>query len=244
MTVGAMMSRNRPGVCRFDSDRPASGSRVSKMGWSMLREQLLDSSRGRVLGLLRQGGMTVEDLASRLGVTTNAVREHLARMERDGLVERAGQRRGVTRPSHIFVLTTAVEQFLSHAYVLFLTQLVRVLSSHLTAERMDNLMRQVGRGLADELAPQRRPTGRRARVVLASSLMDQHLGTVTRVEANGSYVIRGVACPLAAVTGKHRSVCIAIESLVERVVAAPVRECCDRTGRPRCCFEIRRSGSH
>ena len=210
----------------------------------MLREQLLDTSRGRVLTLLQQGGMTVEDLASKLGVTRNAVREHLIRMERDGLVERAGQRRGVTRPSKIFVLTPAVDQFFSRAYVPFLAELVRVLSDHLPAGQVHTLMRQVGKGLADELAPRNRPSGRRARVVLASSLMDQHLGTVTRVEANGSYVIRGVACPLAAVTGKHRSVCRAIESLVERVVAAPVRECCDRTGRPRCCFEIKRSGSH
>ena len=46
-------------------------------------------------------------------------------------------------------------------------------------------------------------------------------------------------CPLAALTGKHPGVCLAMESFVAEVVGAHVRECCDRTQRPQCCFEIR-----
>jgi hypothetical protein len=61
---------------------------------------------------------------------------------------------------------------------------------------------------------------------------------LTRIERNGKYVIRGSGCPLAALTGKHAGVCHAMESLVAEVVRAPVRECCDRSGRPMCCFEI------
>jgi hypothetical protein len=29
-----------------------------------------------------------------------------------------------------------------------------------------------------------------------------------------------------------------MESLVAEMVGVPVRECCDRNGRPRCCFEV------
>jgi predicted ArsR family transcriptional regulator len=57
-------------------------------------------------------------------------------------------------------------------------------------------------------------------------------------KANGHFVIRGHGCPLAALTGKHPSVCHAIESLLTEVLATPVRECCDRSGRPRCGFEV------
>lgn len=206
----------------------------------MLRKQLLDSSRGRVVTLLQHGAQTADDIASKLGVTTNAVREHLAGMERDGLVQRTGRRPGTTRPSHIFELTPEVEQLLSQAYIPFLTELVRVFAESLAAERVDMLMRQVGEGLADGLAPRKRPAGLRARVSLASSLINEHLGAVTNVEENGSYVIRGTACPLAALTGKHPSVCLAMESLVMKVVGSQVHECCDRIGRPQCCFEIKR----
>jgi predicted ArsR family transcriptional regulator len=61
---------------------------------------------------------------------------------------------------------------------------------------------------------------------------------LTHVEHNGRYVIRGEGCPLSALTGKHPGVCRAMESLVSEVIGAPTRECCERDGRPRCCFEI------
>lgn len=205
----------------------------------MLSTQLLNSSRRRIVTLLRGGGLTADDLASQLGVTTNAVREHLAGMERDGLIQQTGQRPGTTRPSRVFELTPEVEQLLSQAYIPFLAEMVRVLASTLAADRLDILMRRVGQDLGDQLVPRRRPASLRARVALASRLLNQHLGAVTRVEENGVLVIRGAGCPLAALTGKHPFVCHAIESLVTRVVDSPVHECCDRTGRPRCCFEIR-----
>jgi predicted ArsR family transcriptional regulator len=206
----------------------------------MLRKQLLDTSRGRVVSLLQLGGLTADDLASKLGVTTNAVREHLAGLERDGVVERAGRRPGTTRPSQVYELTAEVEQLLSQAYVPFVTELIQVFTMGLSPQRVGRLMRQVGEGLADKLCAGKRPVDLRARVTLASRLINEHLGAVTRVEENGSFVIRGAGCPLAALTGKHPSVCLAIESLVAKVVGSPVHECCDRTTRPRCGFEIKR----
>jgi predicted ArsR family transcriptional regulator len=70
-------------------------------------------------------------------------------------------------------------------------------------------------------------------------MMNAHLGAMTRVEINGGIVIRGAGCPLAALTGKHKGVCLAMESLVSGIVGVPVHECCDRRDRPQCCFEIK-----
>jgi predicted ArsR family transcriptional regulator len=75
-------------------------------------------------------------------------------------------------------------------------------------------------------------------VSAASEFLNKRLGAVTHVEPNEAYVIRGAGCPLAALTGKHRAVCLAMESLVAEVVGVEVNECCDRTERPKCCFEI------
>jgi predicted ArsR family transcriptional regulator len=160
-------------------------------------------------------------------------------MERDGVVRRAGRRPGTTRPSHVFELTPEVEQLLSRAYIPLLTHLVRVFAAGVPRRQLDALMRDAGRGLADELVPLK-GNGRslRSRVLHASELLNEQLGAVTHVEENGGYVIRGALCPLAALTGKHPAVCLAMESLLTETIAAPVRECCDRSGRPRCCFEI------
>ena len=101
------------------------------------------------------------------------------------------------------------------------------------------MLRRTGKGLAKELARDKRISGGlRSRVAAASELMNEHLGTLTEVDGNGAFVIRGAGCPLAALTGKHQGVCLALESLVAEIVGVPVQECCDREGRPRCCFEI------
>jgi predicted ArsR family transcriptional regulator len=204
----------------------------------MLKKHLLDSSRGRIVSLLRSGGLTADEIASKLGLTKSAIRAQMVGMERDGAVRRAGQRPGTTRPSHVFELTPEMEQLLSSAYIPLLTHLVAVFAAGLPADQLETLLRQAGRSLAAELSRGRRPTGSMAeRLAIASEMMNDELGALTHVESNGRVLLRGVGCPLAALTGKHPGVCLAMESLVAEVVGAPVRECCDRSERPQCCFE-------
>jgi len=102
-------------------------------------------------------------------------------------------------------------------------------------------MREAAKGLAGELRSGKQPAGSlRARVSAASELLNRELGAVTHVEENGSFVILGAGCPLAALTGKHPAVCLAMESLLTEILGVEVHECCDRKARPKCCFEIKR----
>ena len=204
----------------------------------MFRQQLLDTGRGRIVSLLQRGALTVDDIASKLELSSSGVRAQITAMERDGVVRRVGSRAGTTRPSRVFELTPEVEQLLSRAYIPLLTQLVDVFANGLPARQVDELMREAGKKLAGELSSGRPSGTLRSRVTAASNLLNQQLGAVTRVEQNGGYVIRGEGCPLSALTGKHPSVCRAMESLVKEVVGASVHECCERAQRPRCCFEI------
>lgn len=96
-------------------------------------------------------------------------------------------------------------------------------------------------------APQGQTDGRRHRdrleLTRSAARLQERDGVVLKAvaendEGNGGVVIRGAGCPLAALTGKHRGVCLAIESLVSEIVGVVARECCDRNARLRCCFEI------
>jgi predicted ArsR family transcriptional regulator len=204
----------------------------------MLRQQLLDTSRGRMVTLLQRGGRTADDIATELGLTRSAIRVQITAMERDGLVRKVGKRPGTTRPSHIYELTPEVEQLLSKAYIPVLTHLVAVFADGLPAQEVETLLRRTGKELAKELSRGKRlQGGLKSRATAASAMLNEYLGALTQVEGGG-IVIRGAGCPLAALTGKHRGVCLAMESLVTELVGVPVRECCDRANRPRCCFEI------
>ena len=191
---------------------------------------------GRVAGLLRQGERTVDELAGALRLTGNAVRLHLTRLERDGVVERAGQRAGVSRPAVLYRLTADGELRYSRAYVPVLTQLLHVLAARLRPSRFDALLRQVGREL---MAGRPRPVGTlRQRAEHGSALLNE-LGGISRVARRGkALVIRGDGCPLAAATRNHPEACNAVESLLSEFVGAPVTSCCERDAVLRCCFTV------
>ncbi len=57
------------------------------------------STRGKIVTLLRRASRTVDELAQALDLTDNAVRAHLATLERDGFVQQRGERRGSGKPS-------------------------------------------------------------------------------------------------------------------------------------------------
>ena len=83
-----------------------------------LGRRFLESTRGQIVTLLRRGPLTVEDLARSLGLTDNAVRNHLSSLERDGLVRQEGVRRGggVGKPATLYELHPDADVLFSRAY--------------------------------------------------------------------------------------------------------------------------------
>lgn len=207
----------------------------------MTEERTL-GTRDRIVALLRGKALTVEELASLLGVTDNAVRSHLPALERDGLVEAIGRRPGIRKPSVLYRTTAVAEERLSRAYIPLLGALLGALGERLTADEIVSLLEDAGKRLAPESAPVPRDPGaavERARAFLGD------LGAVTVLERVGTaYRIRGASCPLGAVVRDHPEVCRALESLVAAIVGGTVREQCDRGERPSCCFEIVNGLSH
>src|SRR5947207_7125934 len=125
----------------------------------MLRKQFLETRRGRIAEILQRGPATVDQLASRLRITTSAVRAQLTTMERDGLVRLAGLVPGTTRPAAVFELTAAIEHLLSGAYIPLLTHMVGTFAGGLERQRFNELMRQTGRSLARDVGGGKRMIG-------------------------------------------------------------------------------------
>jgi predicted ArsR family transcriptional regulator len=200
------------------------------------RRRLTNGTSSRIVQLLRRGPLTIDELATALGVTRTAVRAQLARLQQDGAVEHQGMRRGPSKPARTYGITAEAELLLSQAYVPILIQLLHVLTNRVTGEEFKAIMRDVGRGLTSgRLVPH---GSLKERVVAASTLLND-LGGATEVFEEGSnFVIRGHGCPLAAATARHPEACLVLEGLLSEFVGQPVVKCCDRYDRQRCCFEI------
>src|SRR4051812_42000873 len=101
------------------------------------KQRLLGSTRGRIITLLRRHERTVNELADELALTDNAVRTHLAALERDGLASLRGVRRGVGKPAHVFALTAEDESLFPGAYAAVLRTLLDALSATLPAPQLE-----------------------------------------------------------------------------------------------------------
>lgn len=204
-----------------------------------LGTRFLESTRGQIVGLLRRGERTVEELARALGLTDNAVRNQLAALERDALVRQAGVRRGggAGKPAVLYELRPEAALLLSRAYPPVLSTVMDVLVEELPAERSEALLRQVGRRLA-RMVGGRAMGDLDARIQAAADVLDALGGDVEIRRGEAEQRIEGSGCPLSAVVCHRPEVCQAVEALLTEVVGEPVRSCCQHGDRPRCCFRI------
>jgi len=202
-------------------------------------------ARGRIIGLLRRAERSVEELASELGVTDNAVRAQLQVLEREGLVHQSRVRHtgSVGKPATMYAVPERAEAYLSAAHAPLLAALLAALESRLNERELEALFRDVGRRLAEGVdgGGVSGPRELEARVKAAAAVLTA-LGAEIDVERTTSgYLLRGHACPLSDAVRVQPGVCRAIEELVAGVTGASVAECCDRSGSSKCCFDVRRS---
>jgi predicted ArsR family transcriptional regulator len=206
--------------------------------------KFIESTRGRVVTLLRRASFTVDELARELDLTDNGIRAHLAVLERDGIVRQRGSVRrsssGGGKPAYVYELTQEGEDLFPKAYEPTLRRLLDILSEQLGLDESEALLRSVGRRLAEEHSTQ--AEGAHARLETAVEVLNELGGLAELEERNGTVVIRGYSCPLAGVTPDHPEVCRMAETLIAELAGVPVHERCNRGERPRCCFEVASAG--
>ena len=201
-------------------------------------KRFFDSTRGQIVTLLRAAPCTVEELAGKLNLTDNAVRAHLSTLERDGLVRQSGLRRGPRKPHFTYVLTEEADRLFPKAYDALLNQIITVLKTRLEPAEIEDVLREVGRALAAR-SHSANGVSLESRVQTALKVLDGIGGTAAVEQHGDRLVIASGACPLAAAVSVHPEVCRLAETLVAEIVKVPVEEHCDRTGRPKCRFELK-----
>jgi predicted ArsR family transcriptional regulator len=206
------------------------------------RERVLSTTRGRVLSLLRRGPRTVNELAEALNLTDNGVRLHLGALERDGLVEQQGARRGRSRPSYVYRLTPEAEALFPRAYATVLSEVLGYVRDERGVAELELFLRAVGRRAGERARVATH--GLRERVDAAVVLLGEMGGLAEVEEQPDAFMIRGFSCPMAAIVGTNPEACALAEEMVGGIVDVPVKECCDREGdSPRCAFRVARTGS-
>jgi predicted ArsR family transcriptional regulator len=207
------------------------------MASTKLDTRFFGSTRGRIVLLLRESVKTVNEIAEKMDLTDNAVRAHLLALDRDGLVQQIGTTKGFRKPHSVYGLTDDARHLFPKSYDSILNKLVSVLKSRLSPKVVLEIMREVGREVADKDA--RPPGGSLSERLNAGLAALERLGGSARIVERGDQLsIESDSCPFADVVAEHPEVCKATESAVQEIVGEPVTEICDRTGLPKCRFSI------
>jgi predicted ArsR family transcriptional regulator len=209
------------------------------MNFPSLGQRFLETTRGQIVSALRRGERTVEELAAALELSDNAVRNHLATLERDQVIRQAGVRRGggAGKPAVLYELHPDAEPLLSRAYSPVLTAVVESLVANCSSDQTDEVLHDVGRRLAQQVGGPATGT-LEDRVRTAAAVLVALGGDAELSREDGTLRIRASGCPLSATISKRPELCRAVETLITEVTGAKAETCCQHGDRPRCCFSI------
>ena len=202
-----------------------------------LDSRFFESTRGKIILQLRAGSKTVNELAAVLALTDNAVRANLMTLERDHLIAQSGSVKGFRKPHFSYALTHEARELFPKAYDSLFNGLISEFKSKLSAAALIDSLRSIGRRIGLRAKPQ--DGGSLDDRLNRSLTVLEELGGAAQVTSSKEkIVIRSEACPFVDAVSEHPEVCQVAEAMLQEIVGEPVKEVCDRTGLPKCCFEI------
>jgi predicted ArsR family transcriptional regulator len=183
---------------------PCAGKMVLMEGGSKTDDRIL-------YWLKSKGPQTAAQLAKRLVVTPMAVRQHLYRFGRDGLVEFADQRRPVGRPVRVWRLTERAAGRFPESHAELTLEMIAAVRATFGEEGLDRL-------LAERTRLQLRAYRERIRAasdgslesrvrVLAAIRREQGYMAECVTRADGSLLLRENHCPICVAAKSCQGLC-------------------------------------
>lgn len=170
----------------------------------------------------KEHGLTLEQLSTHLGVSRNAVRQHVTALERDGLVSAQGVRPGSRRPSRTYGLTELGAEEFPRRYDMLALSLLEALRATVGDDTTEAVLEALVERVAARWLPALEPLEPTARIAEVVRIMN---GLGYHAHGNGATTtaIEAVNCVYHRVARETRAVCRFDERLLSRLTGAKVR---------------------
>jgi len=204
----------------------------------------MQSTKSQILAhLKRSGGSTVDGLANFLGLARMTVRQHLAALERDGLVLSREERRGAGRPHFLYSLSDQGQELFPKRYDR-LADLVLQEVGFLDAgdiaelgphEKKKLLLSRVADRVYQEHASRVKDKNLSERVAVVAQILQEEGGFAEWKAQGGDYEITDYNCVYRRVADSHDDMCDWHLTLLSRLLGSDVQctqfqskgaECC------------------
>jgi predicted ArsR family transcriptional regulator len=194
-----------------------------------------------VLELLRRKSLSAEGISTELGITPNAVRQHLTNLEREGLVRSEPQRAKRGRPALLFSLTERADSVFPKRYGQLASMVLQEIREIGGEQMLDEIFERLAQRHAAEIAPQLNGESfdERLRKVVAWIGRAGTLAEAQPAEEGVRVIIHN--CPFRATALRFPQVCTITPHLLTQLLDVPVsQENSIHRRDPYCSFVVQR----
>lgn len=185
---------------------------------SSRQEQLL------TLLLNSAAGMSIDEMATQLEISRNAVKQHLDGLEKQQLVKKAALNSTGGRPARSYMLTEQGVNHFPKQYAWFCNLLLSDLAAELSPEALEKMMWNMGVKLAQSLASQFSHKDSQQKLAALVELM-QSLGYHAELEQKqGQPSIKAVNCVYHDLAQQHPELCQFDQALISTLLETPIQQ--------------------
>ncbi|MGY6277491.1 helix-turn-helix transcriptional regulator [Methylomonas sp. MgM2] len=184
------------------------------------------SRQEQILTLLLNApeGLSIDEMAFKLNISRNAVKQHLVVLEKQQLVREAALNSTGGRPARSYNLTESGINRFPKQYAWFCNLLLNELAANMSEDALEKMMWNMGVKLAQSLAPQFQHKTQQQKLTALVDLM-QKLGYHAELEQDGdANGIKAVNCVYHDLAQKHPELCKFDQALISTLLDSPIEQ--------------------
>lgn len=207
-----------------------------------MHDRFFESTRGKIVGALRdRRSASAFDLAQIFGLSPNAIRQQLVVLERDGLIAGKSVRRGKTKPTVEYSLTSEADRYFPQRYDKMLNAVLREIRETGGDDAVKAVFEGIGRRAAERLNKGNviDLTSEDRLATVVSALKASGVTAAMEKTDRGTLLLHEHTCPYASVVAENPEACSAIHTILDSVVPGKAQQVESlATGGGECRFEI------
>lgn len=207
----------------------------------MQADRFFQTTRGRIVEeLRRRKSASAIDLAGYFDLSPNAIRQQLVVLERDGLVVEKSVRRGRTKPTYEFSLTSEAEKLFPQQYDKMLGAVLREVKQQFGEDGVAKVFDGISKRTVAK-AKQRVTASDTAGKVAQLAEVLREGGVVAEYSLiEGGFALHEHNCPYSEVAKDHPEVCSVIHHVLDETIGGNhIQTESLATGGSECRFELK-----
>jgi DeoR family suf operon transcriptional repressor len=198
------------------------------------------NSRYDILKILKKECCTVDDLSSKIGISSTAIRQHITILEKEALVRGERLKEGIGRPKVVYFVTEKAEELFPKYYSWLTESMIgEIIETH-GEEELEIIFKKIGIKFSQLYIERVQGKSLEERILIIADILNEW-GAYASVESNGEYyLLKNYNCSFYDVAQKYPQVCNVHTTFLEQLLEQnPDKTASMARGNDYCAYQIK-----